>query len=321
MTTRVSTHQAPERHRAATRGVLFVHSAPSALCPHIEWAVGGVLGVAVSARLDAAARPGRHLPGRVVLAGDAGSAAALASALRGWNHLRFEVTEEPTAGSEGARYSYTPELGVFHAVTGLHGDIMIPEDRLKAAVVKAALGDTTLLGWRSTSCSASPGTTSWSRSGTPARAPRCAGCTRSSEDRRPQARPTQRPVSPPWSLSERDVAVRAAATPWSAPRRRSPGRCAERVADGSTTSSTTPISTALSTPPAIRSCSAASSASTCGRRSGATSASLRRCRIRTRRPRPSRRPRRPARRTPWSRRASGRSWRCRRRRRSCGSPG
>ena len=42
--------------------------------------------------------------------------------------------------SEGARFSSTPELGVFHAVTGLHGDIMIPEDRLKAAVVKAAIG-------------------------------------------------------------------------------------------------------------------------------------------------------------------------------------
>jgi hypothetical protein len=79
-------------------------------------------------------------------AGDAGSAAAVASALRGWNHLRFEITEEPTSSSEGSRYSYTPELGVFHAVTGLHGDIMIPEDRLKAAVVKAALGDTSILG-------------------------------------------------------------------------------------------------------------------------------------------------------------------------------
>ena len=27
-----------------TRGVLFVHSAPSALCAHIEWAAAGVLG-------------------------------------------------------------------------------------------------------------------------------------------------------------------------------------------------------------------------------------------------------------------------------------
>ena len=77
--------------------------------------------------------------------GETGTAAAIASALRGWNHLRFEITEEPTSGTEGARYSYTPDLGVFHAVTGLHGDIMIPEDRLKAAVVKAALGETTLL--------------------------------------------------------------------------------------------------------------------------------------------------------------------------------
>ena len=43
-----------------------------------------------------------------------------------------------------SRYSSTPTLGVFHAVTGPHGDIMIPEDRLKAAVVKASLGETTL---------------------------------------------------------------------------------------------------------------------------------------------------------------------------------
>ena len=34
--------------RTATRGVLYVHSAPSALCPHIEWAVSGVLGMPVS---------------------------------------------------------------------------------------------------------------------------------------------------------------------------------------------------------------------------------------------------------------------------------
>ena len=34
--------------RHATRGVIYVHSAPSALCPHIEWALGGVLGHAVS---------------------------------------------------------------------------------------------------------------------------------------------------------------------------------------------------------------------------------------------------------------------------------
>src|SRR5919112_3432263 len=130
--------------RTATRGVLYVHSAPSALCPHIEWAVGGVLGVPVSLDWTPQAAQAGTYRAELSWAGDVGAAAAVASALRGWNHLRFEITEEPTASSEGARYSYTPELGVFHAVTGIHGDIMIPEDRLKAAVLRAATGKTAL---------------------------------------------------------------------------------------------------------------------------------------------------------------------------------
>ena len=141
----MTTHTATRPDGSGTRGILYVHSAPSALCPHIEWAVGGVLGVAVN--LDWIPQPAQQGTDRAELSwsGQAGSAAAVASALRGWNHLRFEITEEATPTSEGVRYSFTPELGVFHAVTGLHGDIMIPEDRLKAAVVKAAFGDTTLL--------------------------------------------------------------------------------------------------------------------------------------------------------------------------------
>ena len=146
----VTTHirnrrQSGSTTRTQTRGVLYVHSAPSALCPHVEWAVGGVLGTEVN--LDWNPQPAQSGTYRAELSwsGDSGSAAAIASALRGWNHLRFEVTEEPAPGAEGSRFSYTPDLGVFHAVTGLHGDIMIPEDRLKAAVVRAAIGDTTLL--------------------------------------------------------------------------------------------------------------------------------------------------------------------------------
>ncbi len=129
----------------ATRGVLFVHASPSALCPHVEWAVAGVLGVPVD--LSWTPQPARTGPYRAEYSwsGPVGTGAKIASALRGWEHLLFEVTEDATIISEGARFSFTPELGVFHAVTGLHGDIMIPEDRLKAAVVKAAVGDLPLL--------------------------------------------------------------------------------------------------------------------------------------------------------------------------------
>jgi len=124
-----------------TRGVLFVHSSASALCPHVEWAVAGVLGGTPDVSwVPQPAEPGTY---RAELSwqAPAGTAAALASALRGWEQLRFEVTEEPTASSEGARYSYTPELGIFHAMTGLHGDVLIPEDRIKAFRVKVALGE------------------------------------------------------------------------------------------------------------------------------------------------------------------------------------
>jgi hypothetical protein len=132
--------------RSATRGVLYVHSAPSALCPHVEWAVGGVLGAPVHPVWTPQPAQSGSYRSEISWTGEAGSAAAIASALRGWNHLRFEITEEPTTVTEGARFSFTPDLGVFHAVTGLHGDIMIPEDRLKAAVVKAALGEVSLVG-------------------------------------------------------------------------------------------------------------------------------------------------------------------------------
>jgi hypothetical protein len=129
----------------SARGVLFVHASPSALCPHVEWAAGGVLGMGVD--LSWTPQPAKAGSYRAELSWSShvGTGAKIASALRGWEHLLFEVTEDATATSEGARYSYTPELGLFHAVTGMHGDIMIPEDRLKAAVMKSAIGDLPLL--------------------------------------------------------------------------------------------------------------------------------------------------------------------------------
>lgn len=125
---------------ARTHGVVQIHSAPSALCPHVEWAVGGIVGVPV--RLDWTPQPAERASYRAEYAwtGPVGASAKLASALQGWQRLRFEVTEDATAASEAVRYSYTPALGVFHATIGLHGDVMVNEERLKAAIARDALG-------------------------------------------------------------------------------------------------------------------------------------------------------------------------------------
>jgi hypothetical protein len=123
---------------AITRGVLFVHSAPRALCPHVEWAAGGVLGVHVAP--DWTPQPAASGLFRAELSwqAPAGTGARLTSALRGWAHLRYEVTEEPSAGADGARWSHTPELGIFHAVTDVHGNALVPEDRVRAALAEGA---------------------------------------------------------------------------------------------------------------------------------------------------------------------------------------
>ena len=129
----------------STRGFVWIHSAPAALCPHIEWAAGAVLGARVD--LEWTAQPAEPGTRRAELSwtGPVGTGAALASGLGRLGRARFEVTEEPTPGSDGQRYSFTPTLGAFSAVVGVHGDILVPEDRLKHAVAADALGGEPLL--------------------------------------------------------------------------------------------------------------------------------------------------------------------------------
>ncbi|WP_062385414.1 DUF3145 domain-containing protein [Demequina iriomotensis] len=122
---------------AITRGVLFVHSATRAMTPHIEWAAQGVLGSRAS--FDWTDQPAGSglLRAELSWQGQQGTGARLASALRGWEHVRYEVTEEPSFGSDGGRWSHTPSLGIFHAVIDSHGNTVVPEDRIRAALDNA----------------------------------------------------------------------------------------------------------------------------------------------------------------------------------------
>jgi Protein of unknown function (DUF3145) len=124
----------------SVRGVLQVHSAPPALCPHIEWAVGGIIRVPVHLPwVDQPASPGT-VRAELDWQGRPGMSAAITSSLAAWNRLRFEVTEEASPGCDAVRYSYTPSLGTFSAVTSACGDILVPEARLRAAMTLASAG-------------------------------------------------------------------------------------------------------------------------------------------------------------------------------------
>jgi len=122
----------------SVRGVLYVHSAPSALCPHVEWAVAGVIGVPVNLPwVSQPAEPGT-LRAELSWTARPGASAEITSALAGWNRLRFEVTEEASPGCDAVRYSYTPTHGTFSCATSANGDVVIPESRVRAALTLAA---------------------------------------------------------------------------------------------------------------------------------------------------------------------------------------
>ena len=126
--------------RVATRGVVFVHSTPTALCPHIEWALDTVLDAPARLEwIDQPIAPGL-VRGEMTWTGAQGTGARLASALRGWEHVRYEITEEPSAGADGSRWSHTPSLGIHHTWTSASGDAMVAEDRMRSALA-ASGGD------------------------------------------------------------------------------------------------------------------------------------------------------------------------------------
>ena len=118
----------------ATRGVIFIHSVSPTVQPHVEWAVSSVLGYEV--HFEWTTQPAQPSMNRAEISwvGEVGTGAMLASALGGWEHLRFEITEDCTAVTEGGRWSATPGLGIFYAQTDIMGNVVIPENRIRAAV-------------------------------------------------------------------------------------------------------------------------------------------------------------------------------------------
>ena len=123
-----------------TRGIVQIHSAPAALRPHIEWALGRVLGRPIELAWTDQPAESRTLRAEYSWHSAVGTGAELASALRCCERARFEVTEDAVPGGEGSRWAYTPRLGVWTATIGPHGDTMVHEDRLRQAILADALG-------------------------------------------------------------------------------------------------------------------------------------------------------------------------------------
>jgi len=114
------------------KGHVAIHSAPSALRQHIEWGLNSILGSPQNfhwREQPLAAGTSRtsldfHAP--------AGIAATMATALKNWHYLRFEVHELGTYGGE--MFRCTPELGIHRALLDAAGNIVIGENQIMKAL-------------------------------------------------------------------------------------------------------------------------------------------------------------------------------------------
>ena len=118
----------------STHGRITIYSSPKAVTTHVSWSINDVLGRVHELRWN----PQPLVPAtwRTSLSwnGLIGSGARLASALRNWHYLTFEIYEAALHGSDGSLYMFTPELGLFRANIGPHGDIMVNEHQLQTLI-------------------------------------------------------------------------------------------------------------------------------------------------------------------------------------------
>jgi hypothetical protein len=121
----------------AASGVVYIHSSPAALCPHIEWTLSSTLQAPAKLRWTAQPAASGQLRATTDWIGPVGTGSRIASALRGWPVLRFEVTEDPSEGVDGERFSFVPGLGLWRGTMSANGDVMVGEMRLRE-IVRAA---------------------------------------------------------------------------------------------------------------------------------------------------------------------------------------
>jgi len=112
------------------RGFLTIHSCPMALIRHVEWSIESVLGrVQIDWRNQplAAGTQRTQIEWRAIK----DLSAELASALKSWHYLRFEIT------SGNQMFRHTPDLGMHRSRIDEMGNILLTENQIKFSLAKS----------------------------------------------------------------------------------------------------------------------------------------------------------------------------------------
>ena len=119
-------------HHRLRSGYISINVAPSALRQHIEWGLNSLLATPQNfswrTKPLAAGTYRTHLDIRVPI----GTAAKIASLLKNWHYLQFEVSELDEFGGE--LFRFTPELGIHRAQLDSVGNLLLTENQIAKAL-------------------------------------------------------------------------------------------------------------------------------------------------------------------------------------------
>jgi hypothetical protein len=119
-------------HHSSIAGLVTIHSAPTALRQHIEWGLNALLGQPQNYIWRDQPLAAGTIRTTLEYRGEVGLASKIATALKNWHYLRFEVQEFGNNGGEYFRF--TPELGIHRATVDAAGSILISENVIRKAL-------------------------------------------------------------------------------------------------------------------------------------------------------------------------------------------
>lgn len=119
-------------HEKTAAGLVVIHSAPTALRQHIEWGLNSLLGAPQSIFWRDQPLAAGTVRTTLEFRAPTGTAAKIATALKNWHYLRFEVSEIGASSSEIFRC--TPELGIHRAQIDEVGTIHVSEDVIRQSL-------------------------------------------------------------------------------------------------------------------------------------------------------------------------------------------
>jgi len=118
-----------------SEGLVLIHRAPSSLLTHVEWTISGISGNPTRINWIKDESSDSVFRGSVAVDCGLNDGATLASAFMNLKQLSFEVIHQTALA--GARWSFTPSLGMFHCATDEAGNLVVGENQLRASIDKA----------------------------------------------------------------------------------------------------------------------------------------------------------------------------------------